>query len=136
MAILLIKAVNATHADPTKDLRGCYKRGDIVGVAPDDWTFGALEVLPPAQGGKFVRVQISDVTRQQVINWIRNNWQVEADGGDGTRRRVVRITVDSMPNNVRNQLNTTGFYSNTWANVRSFVQNKVTLAVASGPIGG
>lgn len=32
---LLIKAVDALHADPIKDERGCYKRGDVVAVYAD-----------------------------------------------------------------------------------------------------
>lgn len=137
MAELLIKAVNATHSDPAKDARGCYKRGDIVDVRPDGFSWGALEILPPASGGKFVRVQITGATVAQVRNWCINNWGMDITSSETSatevlRRRFAQVTVDSMPNNVRNQLNNSGFYSNTWANIRSFIRNKITNATASG----
>ena len=46
MAELLVKAISAHHADATKDARGCYKLGMIVGIFPDGWTYGSLEGLP------------------------------------------------------------------------------------------
>jgi hypothetical protein len=136
MAELLVKAVNATHSDPTKDARGCYKRGDVIGVAPDGWSWGTLEKLPPAQGGKFVVVKITDVTRAQVINWVRNNWGFNTDNPApnliSIARRRLQLAVDLMPNNVRNTLNTTGTFSTTWAAVRQYVTNKLTQATATG----
>lgn len=139
MAELLIKAVNATHSDPLKDARGCYKRGDVVGVAPNGWNWGAKELHPPADGGKFVVLKITDVTRQQVINWVRNNWGTEIDGidfdADGEtplRRRRVRIDVDLVPNNVRNAMNNTGQYTTTWAAIRQYFRNKQTDQTATG----
>lgn len=142
MAELLIKATNATHTDPVKDARGCYKRGDVVGVAPDGWAWGALELKAPATGGQFVVLKITDVTRQQVINWVRNNWGTQIDGIDfdvdgetPLRRRRVRIDVDLVPNNVRNAMNNTGQYSTTWTAIRQYIRNKETNATATGPIG-
>jgi hypothetical protein len=46
MCEFLVKAIDATHADPVKDLRGCYKRGDIVDVREDGFGWG-LEEGPP-----------------------------------------------------------------------------------------
>lgn len=43
MAELLIKAVDAFNPDPTKDRRGCYKKGDVVCVRPDGWEWGKEE---------------------------------------------------------------------------------------------
>lgn len=41
MALFLIKDRDAVHADPEKDRRGCYKRGDIVEVLDDSkYRFG------------------------------------------------------------------------------------------------
>ena len=138
MATLLCKAIDATNPDPVKDARGCYKRGDVVLVRPDDHPWGRLEVLPPAQGGKFARIVISDVTRAQVVNWVRNNWQCEIDGTDGeVRRRRVRIDIALLPNNVRNALNNNGVFTTTWATVREYLRNKATNATAAGSaIGG
>lgn len=71
MAELLIKAIDASHADPTKDARGCYKAGDVVVVMDDGWTWGVEEVRPRSQGGKFAIVQISGVTAAQVRQYIQ-----------------------------------------------------------------
>jgi hypothetical protein len=134
MAEFLIKAVNATHADPVKDQRGCYKRGDIVMVQENGFEWGALEVLPPAQGGKFVIVRISDVTVPQVRTFVINKLSdldadllmSERDGsGNATRRCRFHLTLDSLPAGVRNTLNTAGFYETTWAAVKAFLKDKV-----------
>ena len=44
MAELLIKADDATNPDQVKDLRGCYKKGDVVVVKPDGWKWGKEEL--------------------------------------------------------------------------------------------
>lgn len=46
MAELLIRPVNNFHADPVKDRRGSYKRGDPVVVMPDGHKWGREERLP------------------------------------------------------------------------------------------
>lgn len=43
MCELLVKAVDASHADPLID-RHCYKRGDVVVVMPDGHEWGAGEL--------------------------------------------------------------------------------------------
>lgn len=137
MAELLIKAVDAFHPDPEKDQRGSYKQGDIVLVMEDGHEWGAKEILPPQQGGKFVRVQITGVTVAQVMNWCQNNWGMLLDaseriGGVDVTRRAIRIDVSLLPNNVRNTLNRDGFYANTWSNIRDYVRNKITDSTAAG----
>jgi hypothetical protein len=138
VAELLVKAVDHIHADPTINTRDCYKRGDIIGVAPNGWPWGAKELKAPAEGGKFVVIKITDVTRQQVINWVRNHWGTEIDGIDWittldnvVRRRRVRINVAALPANVRNTLNNTGQFTTTWAAVRQFVHNKLNNETAA-----
>ncbi len=46
MARLLIKAVDATHPDPAKDKRACYKHGDVVVVREDGHEWSPGEGLP------------------------------------------------------------------------------------------
>lgn len=46
MAELLVKAIDATHPDPEKDRRGCYKTGDVVVVMPDGHEWGKEEREP------------------------------------------------------------------------------------------
>ena len=132
MAELLIKAVDATHTDPTKDVRGCYKRGDVVLVRENGHVWGSKELFAPANGGKFIVLKITDVTATQVRNWIRNNWQTELENDDGTRRRRVHINWTALPNNVRNAMNNNGQYTTTWAAIRQYVRNKQTAATATG----
>jgi hypothetical protein len=70
MAELLIKAVDATHSDPAKDSRGCYKRGDPVVAMPDGHSWGVREGLP-----KFVLLKVPGVTvaqaQQYIAPWTR-----------------------------------------------------------------
>lgn len=139
MAELLIKAVDATHSNPDKD-KACYKQGDVVIVQEDGFTWGNKELKPPAEGGKFVVVQITGVTVAQLNTWCQNNWGILAEHAELgerdeiTRRRSIRIDVDLLPNNVRNILNRDGFYANTWANIRSYFRNKITDTTGSGSI--
>ncbi|MCD6149092.1 hypothetical protein J7J18_07000 [bacterium] len=44
MAELLVKSSDTTNPDPIKDLRGCYKKGDVVVVKPDGWKWGKEEL--------------------------------------------------------------------------------------------
>lgn len=87
--------------------------------------WGRKDVLPPAQGGAFVIVKIPDVTAQQVKDALQARWGCDLcdEEGDRSARRRIQILVDNLPNNVRNQLRTTGSYTATWAQVKSFVQH-------------
>jgi hypothetical protein len=140
MAELLIKAVDASHPDPAKDAF-CYKRGDVVDVRENDFAWGAMEKLAPASGGQFAIIEISDVTRQQVINWVKTHWGTDVAGIDfevvngaasPIRRRRVKIDVSLIPAAVRQTLNTLGFYATTWAIIRDYIHNKQTNETASG----
>jgi hypothetical protein len=55
---LLIKASHATNADTLKNVRGCYKRGQLVLIKPTGHEWGREEAKPPAEGGKFVIVRL------------------------------------------------------------------------------
>ena len=44
MCELLVKAVDATHPDITIDSQSCYKRGDVVSIQPDGYTWGKAEL--------------------------------------------------------------------------------------------
>lgn len=223
MAEFILSAVNNTNPDPETDQRGCYKRGDILAVMEDGWSWGTRELIPPIDGGIFVRVRITGVSVAQVQNFAFNKLGFKlsrpftADAGTGllmipdpiapngllvrvrstdilpspfvstqdyyirdstgatfalaatrggapivatstgvgthevgipyriaeeewnvadlvtapipvTRRRV-HLTVDLLPPAVLQQLNQTGFYENTWANIRAYVRDKVAGSV-------
>lgn len=66
MAELLIKLTNATHSDPVKDLRGCYKRGDVVCVMPDGHQWGAKESPPD-----FMVLQVPDMTTEEAQAYLQ-----------------------------------------------------------------
>lgn len=116
MAELLVKAVDATHSDPTKDAKGCYKRGDVVVIMPDGWQWGALELLPPAQGGKFVVVKLPGVDAERAQKYLAST----------TRRRRFWVRLDALPANVRATLRDTGTFTTTWTAVRGFLRDKDT----------
>ena len=125
MAEILIKAANNSSGHPL-----AWQRGMPVVVFENGHAWGTQEVIPPAQGGAFVRLTITDVTVQQVHDFFLNRWGIdlcdeELDPVDPTikaRRRHIRLRVDDLPANVRNQLNTTGTYTTTWDAVRTFLQ--------------
>lgn len=110
MAELLVKAVDATHPDPAKDARGCYKRGDVVCVQPDGHEWGRLEGLP-----RFVVVKVPGVSVDQAEAHLERS---------ETRRRAVGIAWADLPAGVRQQLQTTGTVTVTPAQIRNFVKRK------------
>lgn len=61
MARLLVKAIDYTHFDPEVDRQGAYKRGDIVGVMPDDHVWSPLEGLPTFEQIDLPGVSVSEV---------------------------------------------------------------------------
>lgn len=143
MAILLVMARNNTHSDPIKDERGCYKRGDILGVYPDNFEFGRKEVIAPIDGGGFVRIHLDGITPVQLRTIVRNRLNLrevndpdESDLGEKdaagnpilsvTRRRRVRLDPQELPANVRQQLNRTGYYSVPWQTAKQFIKDKRT----------
>ncbi len=138
MAELLVKAVNATHANPQKNAVGCYKRGDIVLAMEDGHRWGTKELLAPAKGGVFVIIKIPGVTVDQLQRFVRErwDWMIDAEDEDEAlgfvRRRRFRIDADLLPAGVRSTLNTTGQYTTTWAQIRQFLRNKRNNETAEG----
>lgn len=133
MAEILIKAIDATHLNPVKNQRGCYKRGDPVVIMPDGWGWGTEETKPPIDGGKFVIIKIPGVTPQQVHDAIHARWpglqhilESELQAGMVVRRRQLTFNIDLLPSAVKNTLNRTGTYTTTWAAIKSFVRDKVS----------
>ena len=71
MAELLMKYVTYVHPDPVLDRRGAYKRGDIVVVRPDGWSWGRKEVLAANQGGKFSIIKLPDLTVAEAEEYLQ-----------------------------------------------------------------
>ncbi len=61
MAELLIKASDTTNPNPVKDLRGCYKKGDVVVRKPNGWKWGKEELNKE----KFYILRVSDKTVEE-----------------------------------------------------------------------
>lgn len=127
----LVKYTNATHPDPVKDARGCYKAGYPVELRPVSSAWGTEEVKTPALGGHFVRITIPDVTRAQVEAFTQSRWGQEVAGpelsGDTlTRRRGVRVRFDLLSPTIQLQLTTTGEVTLPWATVRAAIERIAT----------
>ena len=93
MAELLVKARSVANADPDKDRRGCYKRGDIVLAQPDGHEWGRMEGLPD-----FVVIRVPGLTAAAAVARCES-WDEEYDvtvlqrneALDGWRFKVVNL---------------------------------------------
>jgi len=135
MAQILVKAIDATHADPVKDRRGCYKRGMPVVVMPDSHTWGREEGLPT-----FVIIKIPGVSVEKVRKYIEPQREDVAneDGIYPTyRRRLWKFRFDDMPTAALKKLRDNGEltikvgdyagdYDYTWKQVRNYIRNLKT----------
>ena len=135
MAQILIKAIDATHPDATKDRRGCYKRGMPVVVMPDTHTWGREEGLPT-----FVVIKIPGVPVEKVRKYIEPQLEDTTDE-QGVypiyRRRLWKIRVADLPLAARNKLANdgeltikagtySGSYDYTWNQVKTYFRNLKT----------
>lgn len=137
MAELLIKAIDASHSNPDKDKRGCYKIGMIVEIRPDGCVYGTEEGLPKFYIIKIPMVPIDHpilvkLTKPQMV---QNG--LEEDGitphYDTVRRRQHWLQHHSIPAGARNKLMTEGEliikansayngpYDYTWAQIKNYL---------------
>lgn len=147
VADLLIKAVDATNADPTKDRRGCYKRGDVVAVKPTGWQWGKEEGPP-----RFVRLTLTQVDGVTPVWSVPKGWTPDQPIGEPpadlkkylqseldffyqpTKRRAWTCLLDSAAAPVTTDLTTKGTSSLTVDVAKALMQNKSTgLTDASAP---
>jgi hypothetical protein len=99
MAELLIKAIDASNPDPSKDESGCYKKGDIVHVSDDGHEWGSQEGLPTFVVVKCPGVPVATIEDR------RNEWVQAIDyavvsqnaAADGARFRLF-VTVPGAAN--------------------------------------
>jgi len=143
MAQILVKAIDATHSDATKDRRGCYKRGMPVVVMPDSHTWGREECLP-----KFVIIKIPGVSVDKVRKYLEPERE-DTPNADGIhpvyRRRLWRFRFDDMPTAALRKLRDNGEltikvgdyageYDYTWTQVRNYLRNLKTNKDESGTL--
>jgi hypothetical protein len=120
VAEILIKAVDATHADPEKDRRGCYRRGMPVVVMPDGHAWGAEERLP-----RFVVLKLPGISPERVQQFTEH----QMEGEVVYRRRLWKFFVDEIPLAARNKIASQGYLTIgtggdfTWAQARNYVRN-------------
>lgn len=124
MAILVLITRDASHVDPEKDARGCYKTGDIVAVHDDSAHDGDL-VRNPVQA-PWVLIKVAGVTKAQVERAIEPEF--DADGQDAKiiTRRKFRLNPADLPAGVRQTIARDRYYETTLAQVRNFIKNKRT----------
>ncbi len=101
MAELLVVLIDANHSDTEKDVRGSYKRGDIVVVFPDGHIWGKNEGPP-----KFGIVQLTGITVEQAKIYLQSETEIIKDWKfpDGTvgsntitkRRRLFQFDIKKL----------------------------------------
>ncbi len=143
MAQILVMAIDKTHADPTKDRRGCYKRGYPVVVMPDSHTWGREE-CPPT----FVLIKIPGASVDKVRKYLEPEREGTANA-DGIypvyRRRLWKFRFDDMPAAALKKLRDkgeltikvgdyAGDYDYTWRQVRNYLRNLKTNEDKSGTL--
>lgn len=135
MAEILIKAFDATNADPVKDRCGCYKAGMPVVVMPDGHKWGAKE-LPP----RFYLIKVPGITIDNVEKFISPEFEAlpDVEGKPVVyRRRKWQVRVSDLPQGVKDKFRDNGFviikagmydgpYDYTWSQVKNYFRNLET----------
>lgn len=120
MCELLIMAINKSNPDPEKD-KGCYKRGDIVTIHPDNHIWGDQEGLPT-----FIKIKIPGLTVDMARKVTEQGMDL-VTGEVMTVRRKWNLLIDSIPTSIKNNLLNKGEVTVTVEQVRNFIQNKITM---------
>lgn len=125
MAILVLIDRDATHSDPTKDARGCYKLGDIVAVHEDSAHDGDLVKNPVVAPWYLIRVTGVSAAR------LRQAIEPEIDATDPEYRRILRrrawrIEPADLPLAARRALQRDRYLAVTLTQARTYVRNKTT----------
>lgn len=123
MAILVLIDRDATHSDPTKDARGCYKLGDIVAVHDDSRYTDGEPIAPP-----WYLIRITGVTKAQIERLIEPARDaLDPQGLRVLRRRRWRLNPADLPSGARTTLQTTRFLSVTATQARNYIRDKLGL---------
>lgn len=115
------------------------RKGDPMQAFDVGTDLGRLGMLPPAEGGCFARLIISDadVTKEKLQPFCDPDWGEEYVSGmdpDGSlvykkdllKKRLWSIKVSELPQAIRVQINTTGEVTRTKAQILNFLRNKNT----------
>jgi len=96
---LLVKAVDATHPDKVKDIRGCWKRGDVVDIRPAGFEWGKKEGPPKFQIITMLKSEADKLallkpeTEEKIIDAGKVEQRVELET---LRRRKIKINLDEL----------------------------------------
>ena len=126
MAILVLIARDASHADPEKDARGCYKTGDIVAVHEDTAHDGNLERNPVQ--APWVLIKVAGITKAQAERVLEPETESNVPDARRITRRKFRLNPADLPAGVRQTIARDRYYETTLAQVRNFIRNKRTGA--------
>jgi hypothetical protein len=137
MAELLIKAISATHVNPEKDQRGCYKLGMIVEIRPDGCVYGLSECLPTFFKIKLPLVPINNPILMRLMESQQVHNGFEDDGTtpryDIVRRRRCWLKHIDIPQAAKDKLRDTGEliikanaayegpYDYTWTQIKNYL---------------
>ena len=126
MAILVLITRDASHVDPEKDARGCYKTGDIVAVHEDTAHDGNLERNPVQ--APWVLIKVAGITKAQAERVLEPETESNVPDARRITRRKFRLNPADLPLAVRQALQRDRYYETTLAQVRNFIKNKRTGA--------
>ena len=123
MSELLVNLIDSTHRNPAKNVRGCYKRGDVVVVMPDGWKWGKEE-RPP----KFGVIRVPDLTLEYAQKYVQPRTRV-IDAPDGPEEKIVTcrlycIHLDELSRYEQADLSLAGSIKMSWANLAGKVEHK------------
>jgi len=96
---LLVKAVDATHPDKVKDIRGCWKRGDVVDIRPAGFKWGSEEGPPKFQIVTMLKSEadkldlLESETEEKIIDAGKEEQRVELET---LRRRKLKVNLDAL----------------------------------------
>lgn len=127
MALFLIYDKDNTHADPLKEARGCYRRGDIVEILDDSKHDGDLvknPIMPP-----WILVRVTGITKEQALKYMEPYIDPATVGTERPvtlRRRKFNVEVDTIPQAIRQKIGKDRFVEVSWAQVRNFIRNRMT----------
>jgi len=126
MAEFLIKAKDVVHTNPSKNLTGCYKRGDVVEIRPDGAEYGTDEGLP-----NFVVIKVTGLTFEAAKKYMIQQYMGDVIGETPdpevvTKRRKYRVRIDDVPAAILQTLRDVGEITLTWTQVRNYLRNKAT----------
>jgi hypothetical protein len=121
MALFLIKETDATHWDLAKDIRACYKRGDIVEVYDDDKHDGDIVANPIA--APFYLIRVTNIALAQVLKFADSE---RNELGETTRRRQYFVRLDDLPQQIQGPLFANRYVEVTANQIRNYVRDKVT----------